>query len=132
MTEPDPLPDEVATYVLRIHERAVRDIDACVVRLAELASEEAAVAWRNGFREAISRLATNPRRCPLAPEAFRREVRQLVFGRTGRKITHRILFTISGERPDSADPPSVVILHVRHAAARPITRSEARRIESQG
>lgn len=118
-----------SAYVLRFQERALRDIDVAFVRLAELSGENIADAWRDGLREAIAGLAQNPRRCPRAPERFRREVCQLVYRRTPGGPAHRILFTITGEEPGSPDAPTVTILHIRHGARRPITGREAGEIE---
>ena len=122
--------DQPLTYALRLHERAVRDINAAFVRFSELGSFDVADQWRDELREAISSLATNPRRCPLAPERFRREVRQLVYRRRGSRTAYRILFTITGEQAESEDAPTVTILHIRHASARPIPRSRTREIEA--
>lgn len=124
--------DEQVTYALRLHERAVRDINAAFVRLAEMVSEEHAYLWRDGLRNAIASVAARPRRFPLARERFRREVRQLLYARVGSKTTYRILFTITGETADSLEAPTVTILHIRHASARPITRNKAREIDSEG
>jgi len=85
--------------------------------------------WRDGLRDAIASLARNPRRCPIPPEKFSREVRQLVYRRRGSRTAYRILFTINGEDADSPDAPSVTVLHIRHASARPVSRRHTREIE---
>jgi plasmid stabilization system protein ParE len=118
------------TYVLRVQEHAARDINAAYVRLAELTSPENADEWQDGLRQAIASLATSPRRCPLVPEKFRHETRQLLYRRPGSQVAYRILFTIIGEQAQSPDPPTVIILHIRHASARPITRTQVREIET--
>jgi plasmid stabilization system protein ParE len=122
--------DRPSSFALRLHERAFRDINAAHARFAALVSPEIADEWRDGLREAIASLAAKPRRCPLAPERFRREVRQLLYRRPGSRTAYRILFTLSGQEPDSPDAPTVTVLHVRHASARPISRAQAREIES--
>ena len=61
---------ESQTYVLRLQERATRDITAVFVRLAELVSLKVAEEWRDGLRNAMAGLATNPRCFSLAPEAL--------------------------------------------------------------
>src|SRR5258706_13313746 len=81
MNPQDDHPQEVQVYVLRLQERAIRDITAAFVRLAELVSLKVADEWREGLRSTIAGLATHPRRFPLAPEAFKREVRPLLFRR---------------------------------------------------
>ncbi len=119
------------TYALRLTERARRDVDAATVYFAETASPEIAIEWREEFYQALSALATLPRRFPLAPETFRREVRQMQYRRSGSRTAYRILFTIVGEGATSPDAPTVNILHVRHAAARPLTRTQIRAIEGE-
>src|SRR5690242_3389710 len=69
------------TYALRLTERAQRDMDAATVHVAETASPEVAIAWREGLYEALASLATFPRRCLRAPERFRREVHQILYRR---------------------------------------------------
>ena len=102
MNENDDRSDKPASFALRLHERAFRDINAAHARFAELVSSAIADEWRDGLRDAIASLATNPHRCPLAPERFRREVRQLVYRRHGSRTAYRILFTIGGEGLASA------------------------------
>lgn len=123
--------EQPQTYALRFTERARRDLDIATAHFAQAASPEIAVAWREGIYEAIASLATFSRRCPRAPERFRREVRQLIYRRPGSRVAYRILFTISGEEEGSLEAPTVTIFHVRHASARPITRTQAREIESE-
>ena len=118
-------------YALRLQERAIRDINIAFVRFAETVDPDIARQWRKGVREAISGLSANPRRYPLVPEKFQGEVRHILYRRTGSSSAYRIVFSITGEEADSDDAPTVSIIHVRHAAARPMTRKEARQIESQ-
>lgn len=82
-------------------------------------------AWYDGLRSAIALLSQNPRRHAIISEnqRFRREVRQFLYRRTPRGAAWRILFTVQ------EDAPTVSILHVRHAAQKPITQAEARQIE---
>lgn len=80
--------------------------------------------------KAIGELATMPRRCPVVPERFQREMRQLLYQRPGSQVKYRILFTITGEQESSPEPPTVTVFHVRHASARPITRTQIREIEA--
>lgn len=129
MSEPDT--DPPISYVIRLRERAVRDINTAYVRFAEVVSEAVANEWRDGLTEAIAGLAISPRRYPLAPERFRREVRQFLYRRSGSQVAYRVLFTILGEEAQSPDPPTVIILHVRHASARSVTRRQAREIETE-
>ena len=131
MNRPHSEPDEPTVYALRLREYAVRDINAAYVRFAEEVSEAVANEWHDGLMKAISELATMPRRCPVVPERFHREMRQLLYQRPGSQVKHRILFTITGEQEVSPEPPTVTVFHVRHASARPITRTQIREIEAQ-
>lgn len=130
MNTSDVDPEEPKSYALRLQERAVRDITLAYVRIGELVSVTVANQWRNELLGVIAGLATTPRRCPVVPENFKREVRHLIYQRSGSKTTYRVLFTISGEDELSPDPPTVTILHVRNSATRPITRAQIREIES--
>ncbi len=127
----DPDSEKPVVYALRLQERAIRDINSAFVRFAEMISLDVAKQWRKGVREAISGLSTHPRRCPLVPERFQGEVRQLLYRRPGSKTAYRIVFSITGEQMHSSDAPTVSILHVRHAAGRPITRKEAQQLEAE-
>ena len=118
-------------YALRLHERATRDINTIYVWLAENISLDNANQWRTGLRENIAGLAEFPRRCPLAPERFRREVRQLWYHRSGSRYNYRILFLIIGEEPDAQDAPKIIISRVLHTSARPLTRWQLREIETE-
>ena len=121
---------ESRIYAIRLQERAVRDITAAYVRMEELVSLKVADDWRDGLKIAIAGLATNPRRFSPVPERFHREVRHLLYRRRGSRAAHRVLYTISSEEHQAPEPPTVTILHVRHAAMRPISRAQARQIES--
>jgi len=123
--------DEPQQYAIRISEHAQRDTDAEYVWLAENVSLDIANEWRTGWREAIAELATFPRRCSRAPENFHIEVRQLLFRRKGSQISHRVLFRFINEEADAQDPPTVKIMHIRHSARRPLTRSEIRAPEAE-
>ncbi len=114
--------------VIRILPHAERDIEAHLVRIADIAGAEAGRAWYDGLRVTIASLSQNPRRYPMVSEnqRFRAEVRQLLYRRVPRGSAWRVLFTVQEE---SEDAPTVNILHVRHAAQKPITRTEAKQIE---
>ncbi len=87
------------------------DLDAACARIARDSPENAA-RWRMSVHGATARLATFPRRCPLAYEAATLgcEVRVLVHG------AYRVLFTIEGQR--------VLVLAVRHGARRRLGEEE--------
>jgi plasmid stabilization system protein ParE len=98
-------------------DRAQRDLVQACTWWAENRSAEQAERWYDGIANAILSLASNPERCPLAPEneAFPYELRQLNYG-LGRRPTHRAVF---GIRPDR-----VLILRVRHLAQKPLSPEE--------
>jgi plasmid stabilization system protein ParE len=127
MMEPEEEP--FRTYALRFTPRARADVDTAHARLMELAGEKVADEWQAGLFAAIATLATTPRR-QIAPESarFQQEVRQLVYRRRPGSVAYRILYTIVETEEDA---PYVRILHVRHGSARPITRAEARKIETE-
>lgn len=122
--------EELPVYAVRTREYALRDINAEIVRLAELSSEVTALEWYEELEEAIGGLATLPRRCPRAPEPFHLEMRQLLYQRPGSRIKHRVFFSITDEEVGSPEPPTVWIYHVRHGAARPLTKAQIRQIEA--
>ena len=116
-------------YALRIRHRALRDMQEALLRLAELVDDEYAVSWFSDLEDTLAKLATLPRRWPVAQEnhLFRQEIRALSYRYGLRTPVYRILFTIAeGE----SDAPTVYILNVRHGARKPITRAEARQIEA--
>lgn len=123
----------VRRYAVRVSPRAVDDIHAQQVRLAELAGPDIARAWREGLITVLGTLNENPRRfARIAEQArFTRETRQLLYRRTPSGPAWRLLYTITGEEAGSPEPPTVNLLHVRHGALRPITRAEARKIEAE-
>ena len=118
-------------YDVRLSERAQRDIDFATVHFAETASVQIAISWRDGLIEFLESLCTFPRRFPVAPERFQVEIRQALYRRQKSRVAYRILFQITGEDETANQTPTVRILHIRHAAARPITRKEARAIEAR-
>lgn len=124
------LDDELpASYALRLTPFARTDIEAIEDRFGEIEGDEIAKEWKEGLLDAIATMATTPRRFPLAPEnaQFQQKVQSLTYRRRAGSVAYRILFTIVEEQEDT---PFVRILHVRHGAARPITRAEARQIET--
>ena len=121
--------DTPRNYAIRILPRAERDIDAHTVRMAELSGPDIARAWYEGLIDAAATLSQNPRRHVVISESrrFWREVRQLLYRRTPSGPAWRVLFVIDEGKDDA---PTVSLLHVRHGAQRPISRAEARNIET--
>lgn len=89
--------------------QAAADLSAAYDWWAQHRSAEQALRWHQAIVAAISDLAENAERQPLAAEnsRFAYEIRQLAFG-LSKHPTHRVIFTI---RPDA-----VVVIRVRHLA----------------
>ncbi len=121
--------EEPAAWVIRMTRRANSDKLAAWIHFAETANVEIADAWRQGLDAEIAKLAQFPAMWPLAEEdkLFRESVRRMLYRRTPSGPAYRVLFVLR-ENPD--DAPTVTIIHVRHAAQKPMTRKEAREIET--
>lgn len=117
-------------YALRQQSRVRREIETHLVRMIELTGEEIARDWYDQLINAIASLAQNPRRWPVIPEQsrFRYETRHLLYRRAPGGPLWRVLFTITGEESGAADAPTVMLLHIRHGAQKPLTRREAEQI----
>ncbi len=126
MTSPPEEGSSPPPYALRFSHRALADIDAAYARFVELTEQSIADDWKDSLFDAIARLATNPVRS-IIPEAerFQQEVRQILYRRSGSRVAYHVLFTV---QVSDLDGPIVNIITVRHGAARPITRSEAKAI----
>ncbi len=116
-------------WAIRPTARADTEILAASIYVAENAGVETASAWLKGLKEEIAKLAQLPMRWPVAEEdkLFRENVRRLLYRRTPSGPAYRVLFTLR-ENPD--DAPTVTIIHVCHAAQKPMTRKEAKEIEA--
>ena len=122
---------EARVWTLRLTVSARDEIRTARQRMAEDASEAVADRWQEGLESAIATLATFPERGAPAQEAVLFGlplVRQHVYRRTRRGPAYRILYRLH-ESPE--DPPTVVILAVRHGARAPMTQEEAQQIESE-
>ena len=93
-------------YRVRITRMAAHEVKKSHSWLAERIPDSAQ-RWRTALLSAIESLASQPDRCPEAPEAewYGPQLRQLLHGR--RPHVYRILFEIRGKE--------VVILRVRHS-----------------
>ena len=116
-------------WAIRTTKRARSDMEAAEERLVLLADEEQAEAWSKGLNIEIAKLAQIPTRWPAAEEdkLFRETVRRMLYRRTAGGPAYRVLFVL---RENTDDAPTVIIIHVRHAAQKPMTRKEAREIEA--
>jgi plasmid stabilization system protein ParE len=94
-------------YRVELAPSALADAEAIFLWIAADSPDRAA-DWFNGLFDRMEALKLAPRRHRLAPESdlFEREIRQMVYGR------YRVLYAIDGS--------TVQILHVRHAARRPL------------
>jgi plasmid stabilization system protein ParE len=122
--------DAVGTaYAIRITPRALAEIDRATDRFEGFVGEEMAHAWRVGVRQQVRTLSSHPRQHPIVAEQqyFSEEVRQVLYRRTSSSAAYRLLFRIDDS---GRDGPLVVVFHVRHAAAKPIGRKEARELRS--
>ncbi len=91
-----------------VQPRALRDLDNAYERAAKNAPVTAS-RWLNRFHETLRTLASNPERCPKAPEdeLVEPEIRQLLFGKGRGSRIWRALFTIRDDE--------VHVLHIRRA-----------------
>jgi len=102
--------------VVSISDAALEELDEVSAYLAIEGSPEAADRWLAVMLLAIHGLHSMPERCPLAlEEQFnlskgKPRLRQLIVG------NYRVIFTVKGR--------AVRVLHVRHAARRPLTPEE--------
>ncbi|WP_390631174.1 type II toxin-antitoxin system RelE/ParE family toxin [Roseiconus lacunae] len=96
------------------------DLFAIVDWWASHRSPHQAEKWFDEISAAIDSLAVFPYRCVLVEGVdFGREVRTLLFGVGGRKITHRIYFDVIGQQ--------VRVLRVRHTSQKLILDRESLR-----
>lgn len=81
-------------------------------RYIQLRSPDNAARWYEELFDAIQSLREFPKRCGMAPESrgFREGIRHLIFG------NFRVLFVVRKR--------TAFVLHIRHAARRPMRRSE--------
>ncbi len=115
-------------YAIRFRSRARLEMDEARVRLAEMTDLDHAVEWYNGFLDSLATLADNPSRHRIARENnyFRDTVHVYAYRLTARAAAYQVYYTIVEAVEDA---PFVTILHIRHAARKPMTRAEARKIE---
>ena len=122
--------EPMRVYGLRFTDRALAQIDTAHAHFSEVSGQDAADTWKEGLLDEVSTLGTLPLRHPAPAEAarFRGNVRQLLYRRSGSRVIYRLLFAVLEDGPDG---PVVTILALRHGAARPITRAEARDMEAE-
>lgn len=119
---------DLEKYAIRLHPKAAADIDEAHRQLAAFSEELYADEWQEGLQEAISTLATLPKRRPLANEnrLFQNDVWSYPYSFRKSRVIYHILFeVVEGDE----DAPFVYVLHIRHSARKPMMRAEAREIE---
>ncbi|MFN6568136.1 type II toxin-antitoxin system RelE/ParE family toxin [Dendronalium sp. ChiSLP03b] len=108
------------TYRIDFSSIAKAEADAAFLSFSQFTTADRSQFWYQGLIKAIISLQEMPRRCPIAREDvfFNQEIRQLLYGQG--KQAYRILFTVLEDQPI----PTVRILHIRHAAQKPIGEPE--------
>jgi mRNA-degrading endonuclease RelE of RelBE toxin-antitoxin system len=104
-------------YLVELAARAASDLEILYVE-KKVAESQAAAHWYNGLEDAVFTLATNPLRCPVAPEAqkMKRELRHLLYGK--KPHVYRVIYQVDEKRQ------TVWVLHIRHAARRKLKASD--------
>jgi hypothetical protein len=126
-------PEGTTRYAVRLTPRADREAIEAAERLADIAgSEEVGRGWYGALLGTVGTLATNPTRFAVQERESRllaRPVRRLVYRypATSHAAFH-VYFTV---REASEDGPRVTVIHIRHAARKPLTTREARNIEPE-
>ncbi len=103
-------------YHVHITAKALRDVESVLRWFQDQHASATAGRWHSQLMTRIDTLERQPARCRLAAEADELgiELRELLFGK--RRGVYRILFII--------DRRTVNILHIRHAARRPVSQSD--------
>jgi plasmid stabilization system protein ParE len=121
--------EDTPRFAVRISVQANRDITQATVRIAGLNDDDKAIAWSEAIHDAIVGLAENPRRFAVDPQATKVlsvETRRFLFHTTpAASMAYHVFFDV---QEDGQDGRRVTVMHVRHAARRPMTRAEARQI----
>ncbi len=115
-------------WAIRYTQWAIRDISAAWMHFAGSADAEAADAWEEGLKAEIAKLAQFPQRFSAEDnDIFSVPVRKMTYRRTQNGPAYYVCFTL---RLNPNDALTLLIMHLRHAAQKPMTRKEARKIES--
>lgn len=120
--------EHLVKWSIRLSKRADSEITAARQHFTRTAGEDVAEEWQEGLKNEIAKLAQYPARLPVASEDkfFTETIRVLLYRRTTRGPAYHVFFFL---KETDQDAPMVVIVHVRHAARKPMTRKEAREIE---
>ena len=104
-------------YLVRLADRALRDMET-IYEFIEASASERAAGWFSSLAEEIYSLERFPERGAIIPET--KKFRHLLFGK--KPSTYRIIYAVDKRN-------SVVnILHVRHGARAALSGKEKRRL----
>lgn len=97
------------TFRVELAGRAIRDL-AVLYEEKNVTGSAQAARWFNGLERAVYSLASDPLRCPVAPECLntKNSFRHLLYGK--KPHVYRIVFAVDHRRS------TVFVLTVRHAA----------------
>src|SRR5712664_4034353 len=104
-------------YLVRLADRALRDMEA-IYEFIEADASERAAAWFNELAEEIYSLERFPERGAVIPES--KKLRHLLFGQ--KPSTYRIIYAVD-KRNDVVN-----VLHIRHGARAALSTKEERRL----
>lgn len=134
----DPPP---TVYAVRVSVRAGRDVREAAAWIVETAAggggEAADIArgeaWQEGLLSRIGTLSTGPRRFAVDERASRLlglpGTRRMVYRPTeGSAMAYHVFYMVEEEGDDG---PQVRVIHIRHAARKPMTRAEGRQIREE-
>lgn len=100
-------------YAVNITTRAERDL-VYLYNEINAHSQDVALKWYQGLKEAILSLEDFPNRCPITPE--RANLRHLLYGK--KPNVYRVIYRVLAKRKQ------VDVLHIRHGHRRPFRVSE--------
>src|SRR6266478_955827 len=104
-------------YLVRLADRALRDMEA-IYEFIEADASERAAAWFNELAEEIYSLERFPERGAVIPES--KKLRHLLFGQ--KPSTYRIIYAVD-KRNDVVN-----VLHIRHGARAALSTKEKRHL----
>src|SRR5437660_4294101 len=99
-------------YLVRLADRALRDMQA-IYEFIEADASERAAAWFNDLAREIYSLERFPERGAVIRES--KKLRHLLFGKNG---TYRIIYAVDKRKH------LVSVLHIRHSARAPLSGEE--------
>ena len=103
-------------YLVRLADRALRDMEA-IYEFIDAEASENAFAWFNDLAREIYSLERFPERGAVIRES--KKLRHLLFGKNG---TYRIIYAVDKRKH------LVSVLHIRHSARAPLSGEEKRQL----